>query len=87
MDVNNVCHDIGEQCLVTILKYHNIKVEEMTSNKINYIVLVDRVNKHKAKPKKETNDDTFRRINKPGTPQVHSSIEAHFNIIKKCGKN
>ena len=86
MDVNNVCHDIGEQCLVTILTYHNIKGEANTSNMRSYIVLVDRVNKHKAKPKKETNDDTLTRIHNPGTPKCHSSIKSHFNVIKKRGK-
>ena len=46
-----------------------------------------RVQIHKSKLKNETNDDTFRRIQNPGTPQGHMSITSHFNVIKKLGQN
>ena len=44
----------------------------------------DRVQSHKAKLKKETNNDTFRLIQKPGTPEGHRSMTLQFNVIKKC---
>ena len=43
------------------------------------------MNSHKAKLKKETNDDTFRILQKPGTPEGHMSMTQHFNVINKCG--
>ena len=41
---------------------------------------------HKAKLKKETNDDNFRRFQNTGTPEGNRSITPHFNVINKCGK-
>ena len=45
-----------------------------------------RVQKHKAKIKKEIKYDTFRNIKKPGTPEGHISMTSHFNVINKCGQ-
>ena len=45
-----------------------------------------RVQSHKAKIKKETKDDNFRGLRKPGTPEGHKSMTSHFSAIKKCGK-
>ena len=45
--------------------------------------LIDRVHTHKAKLKKDTNDDTFRHKHNPGTPEGHRPITSHFNIINK----
>ena len=41
---------------------------------------------HKEKIKKETNDDTFRRIQNLGTPEGHRSMASHFNVINKCSQ-
>ena len=41
---------------------------------------------HKAKLKKETNNDNFRLIQKPGTPEGHRSMTSHLNVINKCGQ-
>ena len=41
---------------------------------------------HKDKLKKETNNDTFRNLWKPGTPEEHRLMTSHFNAIKKCGQ-
>ena len=38
-------------------------------NEINYMGLGARVHNHKAKIKKDTNNDTFSPIQKPGTPE------------------
>ena len=46
----------------------------------------DRVKSHKSKLKKETKDDTFRRLQKPGTHEGHRSMTSHFNVINKCGQ-
>ena len=46
----------------------------------------DRLQSHKDKPKKKTNDDTSRRVHNPGTPEGQSSITLHFNVIKKYGQ-
>ena len=46
----------------------------------------DRVKSQKARLKKETNNDTFRNLQKPGTPKGHRSMTSHFNIIKKFGQ-
>ena len=43
-----------------------------------------RVESHKSKLKKETSDDTFRRLQTPGTPEGHRPMKSHFNVIKKC---
>ena len=32
------------------------------------------VHSYKSKLKKKTNNDTFRRLQKPGTPEVHRSM-------------
>ena len=45
-----------------------------------------RVQSHKDKLNKETNDDTFRCIQNPGTPEGHRSMISHFNVIKKFGQ-
>ena len=45
-----------------------------------------RVQPHKYKLKKETNDDYFRHLKKSGTPECHMSMTSHFNVIKKCGQ-
>ena len=46
--------------------------------------LVARVQSHKAKLKKETNNDNFRHIQKPVTPEGHRSMSSNFNVINKC---
>ena len=48
--------------------------------------LIDRAQTHKSKLKKEANDDTFRRIQKSGTPEYHRSTISHFSVIKKFGQ-
>ena len=45
-----------------------------------------RLQSHKAKLNKETNDDTFRRIQNPGTPKCHRSVISHSNVIKNVVK-
>ena len=42
-----------------------------------------RVHEHKAKPKKDTNDYTFRYMQNPVTPEEHKSMTSHFGVIKK----
>ena len=44
-----------------------------------------RVQSHKAKLKKETNNDTLRNIQNPGTTEGHRLMKSHFTVIKKCG--
>ena len=46
----------------------------------------DRLQPHKAKLKKETNNNTFRCLKNPGIPEGHRSMTSHFNVINKCGK-
>ena len=55
-------HDIDDQCLITLLEYHSIKRDTKTRHKSKYTGVVDRVQSHKDKFKKETNYDTFKRI-------------------------
>ena len=45
-----------------------------------------RVQSHKEKLNKETNDDNFGHIQKPRTTEGHRSVTSHFNIIKKHGQ-
>ena len=45
-----------------------------------------RVQSHKAKLKKETNNDTLRNIQNPGTPEGHRLMKSHLTVIKKCGQ-
>ena len=45
--------------------------------------LVYRVHKHKAKLKKNNNDDTFRPIQNPGTPKDHKFMTSNFDVIDK----
>ena len=54
-EIENVCHDIDEECLITLLEYQNIKIEKKTRHRSNYIGIGDRVQSHKDKLKKETN--------------------------------
>ena len=44
-----------------------------------------RVQSHKAKLKKETNNDTLRNIQNPGTPEGHRLMKSHLTVINKCG--
>ena len=48
------------------------------------MVLVTRVHNHKAKIKRDANDDTFRPMHEPGTPRYHKYRTSHFDVIKKC---
>ena len=41
---------------------------------------------HKAKPKKEINDDTFRCLQNPGTPEGHRSMTSRVDSINVCSK-
>ena len=50
------------------------------------MVIGDRVQSHKDKIKKETDNDNFRHLKNPGTPEGHRSMISHFNVIKKCGQ-
>ena len=45
-----------------------------------------RVQSHKSKPKKEINEDNFRRLQKSGTPESHWSMTSDFNVTNKCGQ-
>ena len=45
-----------------------------------------RVKSHKNKLKKENSYDTFRPLQKPGTPEGNRPITSHFNVINKCGQ-
>ena len=45
--------------------------------------LGDRVHNHKAILNKETHDDTFRNMQKPGTIEDHKSMKSNFDVIKK----
>ena len=47
--------------------------------------LGSRVQSNKDKFKKETNNDTFRSLQNPGTPKRHRSTTSHFNVIQKYG--
>ena len=38
---------------------------------------------HKAKIKKDTNNNTFGHMQKPGTLQYHKSITSHFDVINR----
>ena len=84
--LKNVCHDIYEQCLITLLDYQNTKQDKKTSHKSNYIGVGDKVHPHKSKIRKETNDDTFRRLQKPVNPEVQSPTTSHFNVPNKYGQ-
>ena len=84
-EIKNNCNDIDDQCLITLLKYHNTKRETYTRNKREYMGIGYRFQSHKAKLKKETNDNTFRLPQNPGTPEGHRSMKLHFNFINKCG--
>ena len=50
------------------------------------MVIGDMTKTHKAKLKKETNDDNLTHIQNPGNPEGHRSMASHFNVIKKCGQ-
>ena len=80
------CHDTDKECLITLLKYQNIKRETKTRHTRNYMGIGARVQSHKAKINKETKNDTFRRLQKPVTPEGHMSMTSHFNVINKCGQ-
>ena len=45
-----------------------------------------KVQSHKDKLKKETNNDTFMRLQNPGTPEGHRPTSSHFNVINKFGQ-
>ena len=40
-----------------------------------------RMQSHKAKLKKETNNDTLTPLQNPVTPEDHRSMASHFNVI------
>ena len=81
-----VCHCIDEQCLINLLKYQSIKRDTKTRHNINYIGLGSEVQSHKNKLKKETNNDTSRPLQKPGTLEEHRAMISNFNRINKCGR-
>ena len=45
-----------------------------------------RVHNHKAKLKKDINNDTLRHMHKPGRPEYHNSTTSHFDVTNKSGK-
>ena len=45
------------------------------------MVIGDMTKTHKAKLKKETNDDNLTHIQNPGNPEGHRSMASHFNVI------
>ena len=45
-----------------------------------------RVNNHKDKLKKDTNNDTLRPMQKPGRPEDRKSTTSHFYVTNKRGK-
>ena len=45
-----------------------------------------KVQSHKDKLKKETNNDNLNRIHKPRTPEVNRPMISHFNSMNKCGR-
>ena len=81
----NVWNYIHEQCLITILEFHNIKRYTNTWYKKNYTRIGTRLQSHKDKLNKEANNETFRCLQNTGTPEVHSSMTSYFNVTKKCG--
>ena len=42
---------------------------------------------HKAKLKKDTNNDTFGPMQKPGIPEDHKSMTSHFDVIRKLDQS
>ena len=50
------------------------------------MVLRSRLKTHKAKLKKETNDDNSSNMQKSVTPHGHRAITSHFNVMKKRGQ-
>ena len=86
-EINNVCHHIYEKWLITLLAYKNIKIDTKKRHKSKYIGVGARLQPHKAKLKKETNQDSLRRHQNPGTPEGNRSMTSNFNVIKKCGQN
>ena len=47
------------------------------------MIFAARVHNHKAKLKSDINDDTFRTMQKPVTPENHKFMTSHFDVIKK----
>ena len=45
--------------------------------------LGSRLYPNKAKTKKKTNDDNFRRLKNIGTPEGHRSMTSQLNVIRK----
>ena len=45
-----------------------------------------RVHNHKDKLKKDTNNDTLRFMQKPGTSEENNSMTSHFDVTNKYGK-
>ena len=85
-ELKTFCRGIDGECLITLLKYQNIKIETKTRQKSNHMGIVSRVKSQKAKLKKETNYDYFRHLQNPGTPEGYRSMTSHFNVINKCGQ-
>ena len=73
-EIKNAFRVIDEQCLITLIKYQNIKIDEETMHKSNYMGLGDRVQSQRDKINNKTNADTLRHLQKPGTPEGHRSI-------------
>ena len=85
-DIKHFCHEIDDQPLINTLEYHNIKRDTKKRHKRNYMGFGSRLQSHKAKLNKETNDDTFRCLQNPGTPEGHGSTTPHSNFINKFGQ-
>ena len=82
-ELNNICHEIDEQCLITILKHHNIKRDTKTRHKINYMGVGARVQSHKSRLKKKIDDVTFEHLKNPVNPERHRPMTLDFNVVNK----
>ena len=63
-----------------------IYIKTETRENINYMVLGDRVHKHKDRLKKENTDDSSRHIHNQVTPKYHSYMTSQLNFINKIGR-
>ena len=84
VNLKNFFHDIDEQCLINILKYRNFKIETKTKNKSNHWDFELGCRHKNPISRRKTNSDTFRSIQKTGTPEGHWSMTSKFNVINKC---
>ena len=47
------------------------------------MIIGARLHENKAKTKKDSNNDTFRPMQNPGTPEDHKYMTSHLNLTNK----